>query len=954
MKRKPSRVPLWPLFLLATCLVSPVIAFAAKSSNPTPVCRHDDDSACEWTLFESPSAVTTSLTATIYTSGFSATGSPTASVTPTPPSHNTTSPSIIPPASTRPPSSPTAVLPVIRQAAETTHGDGCLPRTNDDGPPQSNETDNQHREGSSKNPSADALIGLDNDDDANFSRNGFNETHLARNDLERDSFAGQGFFGFTVGKGTRGHQKHPVAGLAVRRMGDVVVGPHFGYVVHCDLVEVPVVWTRSDYVSIADAATKAQQAETQRAQHLQMDMDERENQRRIDHEALMSKQRNDFQTLTQKIRQENDARELQRQQEHGALIAEAEKFKEEYEQLVKIWQILLDRTRTRYLRAAQLSILALCFLLTSLAVFSWIILCYGIFRRVNLALRRGIKSSKGSSQPPDDGPPPSDAPTAPNNSSLPHADGSEPDASNPTTLNNDMTASNDDEAPSDDDAPSSDGDAPPSREDTPRGNEDVPQDSMPLVNAEPLVSDDAAAPLEDLVPPIDHEEQQAEAAEQQPEVDMSMEAIRRRIALVYRRTGRQRRNGAITAPTSSSTAKRSRSACSEPAPSCENTVSFNSIVNSKAAWNSAIGEGVTRSETVSMLAAVSVGVQTDSIDVPKPEDKASATGHASLPSQLSVETSRSKDTDSVLAALPPKAVTPLPKAPATPPQSRASIDVLIQRVKAEFEYATQERQQLGLTALIPVDPSSDRPSIMSPLMHQVPDAPSPLRPAVMSARPSIWSGPDPGMMLLRRALDSASRPVLGMGAFNDVVPTVGKQSAPMQEEKVTVSARLNPSASATPVHTSANSVGPKPVNRLATQLVPAVVKSVGPQANDPPVVINPPVNTNGWSEARPGLTYAGAAIATSANDECQAGPSRGFGPYATIDAGIFTGNHNPKYYREDGSKKTPRSKRGSGLVKKAAKAEAARLRMEAEMGNSDVGSEGVGDGIDDSEGAFWR
>jgi hypothetical protein len=101
------------------------------------------------------------------------------------------------------------------------------------------------------NPSADAFFGLDNDDDTISSRNVSNETYLTRNDLERDSFAEQGLFGFTARRGTR-HQKRSMANLAVRRMGDVVIGPHFRYVVHCDLVEVPVGWTRSDYVSVAD------------------------------------------------------------------------------------------------------------------------------------------------------------------------------------------------------------------------------------------------------------------------------------------------------------------------------------------------------------------------------------------------------------------------------------------------------------------------------------------------------------------------------------------------------------------------------------------------------------------------------------------------------------------------------------------------------------------------------
>ncbi|KAJ9116873.1 hypothetical protein QFC22_004530 [Naganishia vaughanmartiniae] len=129
-----------------------------------------------------------------------------------------------------------------------------MPPTPDDVHAQPYETDHQHREGSNKNPPADAFAGLDDKDNINFSSQNETESRFVRGDPFIGSFEEQTF---SARGGARGRRSQYRASLVtspkVRRIKEYVFRPHNRYAVDFGFSEIPVGWTPFDDVVEADS-----------------------------------------------------------------------------------------------------------------------------------------------------------------------------------------------------------------------------------------------------------------------------------------------------------------------------------------------------------------------------------------------------------------------------------------------------------------------------------------------------------------------------------------------------------------------------------------------------------------------------------------------------------------------------------------------------------------------------
>ncbi|KAJ9101889.1 hypothetical protein QFC21_003229 [Naganishia friedmannii] len=508
MKKKKGGVPLWPLLLLVTYLAETV--FAAQSELPmtTPICRDggpvSDD--CDWPVFESPFTATVSSTASVYTSGFSATDSSTPLFTSTPTASSATFftqpyPSSTPSPS---PSSSAAPSPVIREAVS-------LPRNDDDQVPK--DSDNGNRVGSSKNPTADAPIDTGDNDFNTSSNQNTSNAHFVRTGSNSEPFAEQGFAGRGLGiSGDSAYRRSLLTSIEVRAVVDVVIGPFYGYALDFGLTEVPVGWTPEEEACEAEeegktatekqaelslatqgrrdagfiykaetakakAGREADEEKTRRMQQRLIDNDELERKRQMDYAVLVEQQKTQHEALMQSLQRDAeehgikrhrdaDEREAKHQREHELAIAEAKNSAARSDRATAA----ALKTKEHYEHLACSLLVALSLLASYAALRACLFVGYGLFKWIKFLSPPGKRASNGSLQPSDGGPPPSDAPPPPKDDDLPSED--------------DQAPPDDDPRPPDDPAPLSDDEQP--RAVSSSGNEklsDMPVQSIDCVES---------------------------------------------------------------------------------------------------------------------------------------------------------------------------------------------------------------------------------------------------------------------------------------------------------------------------------------------------------------------------------------------------------------------------------------------------------------------------------------
>ncbi|KAJ9116978.1 hypothetical protein QFC22_004636 [Naganishia vaughanmartiniae] len=414
-------MPTWlSLLLFCTYLPSIVTAFPTRYPGRTPACL-EEVSSCDV-----PSS-------TIHTTIISATASPTQTIATTSSDLSATFSDKPSPFSTPAPSSTSAATPVIGKAAEASRirSGNRLPQTYDDDQPQQDKIDHRHREGSNKNPPADAFASLNNDDTDNFSGHNETQPRLVRGDSFMGLFEEQTL---SARGGVRGHGSRYRTSLVtspkVRRIKEYVFRPHHRYAVDFGLSELPVGWTPSDdkieadkqaeleaekLAAMSKASSEAKDAETLLLQ-----------QQRFEEEENEGKRQADYVLLTERLQGEHNENENRRQEElHVALAMAcdssarsdlaknaADEEREKYEHLVSLQQILLEQTRREYRRAATM---------------------------VKPQWRSDKKPSKGPSPPPDDPPPTPERPSPPQQSPPPAADDVTPPSNDQKPLDDEHT-----------------------------------------------------------------------------------------------------------------------------------------------------------------------------------------------------------------------------------------------------------------------------------------------------------------------------------------------------------------------------------------------------------------------------------------------------------------------------------------------------------------------------------
>ncbi|KAJ9116903.1 hypothetical protein QFC22_004560 [Naganishia vaughanmartiniae] len=434
MKNTSGGMPTWlSLLLFCTYLASIVTAFPTRYPGRTPACL-EEESSCDV-----PSS-------TVYATIISATASPTQTIATTSSDLSATFSTKPSPSSTPAPSSISAATPVIGKAAEAIRirSGNRLPQTYNDDQPQHNEIHHQHREGSTKNPPADAFAGLEDDDNDNFFGQNETQSRFVRGDPFVGSFEEQTF---SARGGARGHRSQYRASLVtspkVRRIKEYVFRPHNRYTVDFGLSEVPVGWTPADdmieedrraereaeklaAMSAAEADFKAKAATSKASSEAKDAETLLLQQRRIEEEENERKRQSDFALLTERLQAEHNENENRRQEGLNVALAmtadsstksnlaknAADEEREKYEHLVFLQQSLLEQARREYRRAAIM---------------------------VKPLSRPDEKPSKGPAPPPDDPPPPPEGPSPPQQSQRPPADDVKPPSDDQKPLDNEHT-----------------------------------------------------------------------------------------------------------------------------------------------------------------------------------------------------------------------------------------------------------------------------------------------------------------------------------------------------------------------------------------------------------------------------------------------------------------------------------------------------------------------------------
>ncbi|KAJ9101841.1 hypothetical protein QFC21_003181 [Naganishia friedmannii] len=670
MTKNGGGMPTWLLLLLLTHLVSSVIAFPVKYPLPTAICE-DEDSACDWPLCESPSAETLSATATLYTSISATSSSSTPSVTTSLAVRHATYLSSASASSTSAPSLSAAPTPVIRQTAEATHSDGRLTRTYDDNQQQQHQTINQHREGSSQNPSADGFIGLDDKkDNATFpthtSSRLFGKARFVRDDFDLESFEEQRPFASGSRFGTRRYREALVANPKVRRVKEYVFRPHPRYAVDFGLSEVPVNWSPSDDIIAADeqakaaaqkldemtsatknfrsaetkfktetakakAARDADDAATQRKQQQWIDNDQLERKRQMDYAALVEQQKTEREALIQSLQHDNDVAESQRQQnydeaenrrqqEHEAALAKADAATAKAVQAVakadeaaessNQAQAAADEEKEKYQHLVKVGNILLEQARREYrraSMLAPIVLCFLVVALSVLGLVVFVYGRLKPVKPRSRG----DKQLFRGPSQPP--DDSPPPPDHPSPPTNDYIPLEDDVTPqADETAPRLEDSAP----SPPNGDAKPP----PQNGASPYREKDAA-PSDDLTPSTGCREQQRQEEAAQPDINRSAQANSHRFVSVLRRNARQRHDRTSAAARFSASLKKTHSVSNEPAAPCENPVPFVLVNNSESGSVSSAKssddslsvnpESVIEVESRPAPALVCAGVQTD-------------------------------------------------------------------------------------------------------------------------------------------------------------------------------------------------------------------------------------------------------------------------------------------------------------------------------------------------------